>query len=151
MIASYLIYKKYTKELFEEIGDKTITAVKKIKPTLNNPFMNTLMTDYIENPKKDKSPTYYEDTKEAEEMRNDINDKFKNDLYMGIDDVYEKNNSQRQFYTTPNTGIPSDQESYLNFMYPGMTSCKSDPKDCKINEDLRGRPYIFPEQSENPK
>jgi hypothetical protein len=153
MILSYIIYKKYNKELFEEVTDKTkkqMKIKKEIKPTLNNPFMNTLMTDYVENPEKSKAPTYFEDTKQAEEMRNDISSKFKHDLYMGIDDVYEKNNSQRQFYTTPSTGIPSDQEAYLNFMYPNMTSCKSDSKDCKINEDLRGRPYIFPEQEKNP-
>jgi hypothetical protein len=106
--------------------------------------MNPLNFD---DPTKKQAPTYYEDTKESENLRTNINNKFINDLYLGVDDVYEKNNAQRQFYTVPNTTTPSDQQKYLEFMYPNMTSCKSEAKDCKINEDLRGRPFIFPDQN----
>jgi hypothetical protein len=148
LLFTYLLYKKYnSKESFQDEEKRQIDSRRFRKPTLNNPFMNAVVTDKAD----DKlAPTYYEDTKEAEDLRNDINDKFKHDIYMGIDDAYEKNNSQRQFYTTPNTKTPSDQENFLKFMYPGMSSCKSDKGDCKINEDLRGRPYIFPEQEKNP-
>lgn len=155
---TYAIYKNYKKEDFDEVTsdvNKKNMLLKEQeskapKPTLNNPFMNVLMNDYVEQPKKDAAPNYFEDTKDAEAMRTDISEKFKHDLYMGIDDVYEKNNAQRQFYTTPNTQIPSDQEKYLKFMYPNMTSCKDDAKNCKINEDVRGRPFIFPDQDANP-
>lgn len=152
---TYLIYKAYKKESFSNIDEVFPQQIQeqdsvKPKPTLNNPFMNTMMNDYLDNPNKQEAPVYYVDTEEAEEMRNDITKKFNHDLYLGINDAYEKNNSQRQFYTTPNTTIPSDQEKYLNFMYPNMKSCKDDAKDCKINEDLRGRPFIFPDQEQNP-
>jgi hypothetical protein len=147
LLLTFLIYKNYTKttENFEK------TEQKPVKPTLNNPMMNTLMTDYVDNPNKKQAPKYFMDTKEAESLRNDIKEKLNHDLYLGIDDVYEKNNSQRQFYTTPNTTIPSDQDAYLKFMYPNMSSCKSNTQECKINEDLRGRPFIFPDQENNPK
>lgn len=156
LVFTYFIYKNYKKENFSHIEEahpnynKQIHEQKEPKPTLNNPFMNTMMNDYVDNPEKVEAPTYYEDTEKAENMRKDITEKFNNDLYLGINDAYEKNNSQRQFYTTPNTRIPSDQEKYLNFMYPNMTSCKAEASDCKILEDLRGRPFIFPDQEQNP-
>jgi hypothetical protein len=150
LVFTYFIYKKY-KTVEESFGEKIQVEKKEEdefrKPTLNNPFMNPIVTD---KPDDKQAIEYYQDTKEAEDIRKDINDKFKHDLYMGIDDVYEKNNSQRQFYTIPNTQTPSDQEKFLKFMYPDMTSCKSNARDCKINEDLRGRPYIFPEQENSP-
>jgi hypothetical protein len=156
LLFTYLIYKNYKRENFSEIYEahpnynKKFQTQKEPKPTLNNPFMNTMMNDYVDNPRKEEAPTYYEDTEKAQELRNDITEKFNHDLYLGINDAYEKNNSQRQFYTTPNTRIPSDQEKYLNFMYPNMTSCKDEAKDCRVPEDLRGRPFIFPDQEQNP-
>jgi hypothetical protein len=154
LIITYAVYKNYTKEdvmdVEQPLYKKSMKIVKDIKPTLNNPFMNTLMTDHIENPKKGPALEYYQDTKKAEDIRKDISEKFNHNLYMDINDMYEKNNSQRQFYTTPNTEIPSNQEKFLNFMYPNMTSCKDEAKNCRINEDLRGRPFIFPESEKNP-
>jgi hypothetical protein len=143
------LFKNYKKEEFSEYEGKKIKTEmsKQRKPTLNNPFMNRLMTD---DPKMEAAPEYYGDTEKESALRKEINDKFNHDLYLGVDDIYEKNNSQRQFYTTPNTSNPSNQEEFLKFMYPNMTSCKSDMKDCKVPEDLRGRPFIFPDQENNP-
>lgn len=150
-IISYFIYKNYTKEKFEENEKKPVQKKEsKIKPTLNNPFMNVTQQDYIDNPDKDASPNYYEDTEDAEKMREDISKKFQHDLYMGIDDAWEKNNSQRQFYTTPNTQIPSDQDKYLEFLYGKSSSCKTNPEDCKPYEDVRGKPYILQDSNKNP-
>jgi hypothetical protein len=154
LIFTYAVYKNYTKEDVVDVESplykKSMKIVKDIEPTLNNPFMNTLMVDYIENPKKAPAPDYFRDDKKSEDIRKDISEKFNFNLYMGIDDMYEKNNSQRQFYTTPNTSIPSDQEKFLNFIYPDMTSCKDEAKNCRINEDLRSRPFILPDQENNP-
>lgn len=145
LLATLFLFKNYKKERFVDKQGKNLEKPR--KPTLNNPFMNPL-------PKDDKNlgfaPEYFDDTKTSKDLRDEINTKFTHDLYMGVDDIYEKNNSQRQFYTVPNTGNPSNQEQFLKFMYPNMTSCKSDTKDCKIPEDLRGRPYIFPDQAQNP-
>ena len=151
-VISYFMYKNYTKEKFEETADKKPAEKKisKVKPTLNNPMMNVTMQDYVDNPTKDESPKYYEDTEDAETMREDINKKLQHDLYMGIDDVFEKNNSQRQFYTTPNTQIPSDQDKYLQFLYGKTSMCKTNPEDCKPYEDIRGKPYILQETNKNP-
>jgi transcription initiation factor IIE alpha subunit len=152
LLVTYAIYKNYTKETFDSEGVATPTVAKKeIKPTLNNPFMNTLMNDYQDNPTKSKAPTYYQDTKEAEDLREDIKDKFTHNLYKDLDDAFEKNNSDRQFYTCPNTEIPSNQEKFLEFLYGDMANnCKSDTQNCKPFEDVRARPFQFPNAEENP-
>lgn len=152
LIMTYFIYKNYYKENMEsDTPQKFIKKKKEIKPTLNNPFMNTNLTDYVLNPDKDSAPTYFEDTEPAQKIREAVNEKFNYNLYKSIDDVYDKNNSQRNFYTTPNTQIPSDQDKYLNFLYGDMkTNCKSDTAVCEPYSELRANPFIFPNQNDNP-
>lgn len=152
-VVTYVIYKNYKKEGFS-LGKSPQGIMKKkkeVKPTVNNPFMNTMMTDYVENPNKEAASEYYQDTKEAETVRKSVEDNFNYNLYQSLDDVYDKNNSQRQFYTTPNTKIPSDQDKYLKFLYGDMNSCKTDGGNCALPVDsLRRNPHIFPDQKQNP-
>ena len=152
-LVTWVIYKSYKKESMEnEVSTKQgiLKQKPKIKPTLNNPFMNVTMDDYTSNPQKEPAGHYYQDTQEASETRQDIKNKFEYNLYRD-EDIYEKNNSDRQFYTTPNTQIPSDQESYLNFLYGDMKeNCKTNVETCQPYEDIRGNPMIFPNKDENP-
>lgn len=153
LLLTYAIYKNYKKEKFnEETVQKPLkSAMKKVIPTVNNPFMNVTMEDYTENPNREAALTYYQDNQDAEKIRNSVEEKFNFNLYQSLDDVYSKNNSQRQFYTTPNTQIPSDQEKYLEFLYGNIKSCKTNGENCRIPEDnLRRNPQIFPNQNENP-
>lgn len=81
-------------------------------PTETNPFMNVLITDYSQNP--DRKPACdVEDIKVQRSMKK----KFNKNLFTSIDDVYDKNNSYRQFYTTASTTIPNDQESFAKWLY----------------------------------
>ena len=52
-----------------------------------------------------------------------MNDKFNTGLYQDVGDVWGKNNSQRQFYTMPNTRPYSDQGSFANWLYNTPVSC----------------------------
>ena len=72
-------------------------------PTLNNPFMNHLILD-----ESDKKPAcdYTKETKKG------INSAFNTNLYQDLTDIYDKNNSQRQFYTMPVTTIPNNQKDF---------------------------------------
>lgn len=146
LFVTYFVYKnEEKKENMEEDVE-----IKKIKPTLNNPFMNPSILDYGVKDRKEV-PIYSEDTKEAEMIRKDIEDKFNYNLYKSIDDVYDTNNGRRQFYTVPNTDIPSNQEKFLDFLYGDMKdNCKSDTSKCNPYSDLRSNPFIFPDQKENP-
>jgi hypothetical protein len=94
-----------------------------IRPTTDNPFGNVLLTDITDNPGRSAACPYNDIEKE-------IKDKFNERLYRNVDDVYEKKNSQRQFYTMPVTSIPNDVETYREFVFGIKKNCKTNPKDC---------------------
>ena len=77
-------------------------------PTLHNPFMNHLIHD-----EADKKPAC-EYTKKT---KTEIDSAFNTNLYQDLTDIYDKNNSQRQFYTMPVTTIPNNQKDFANWLY----------------------------------
>lgn len=89
-----------------------------IKPTDDNPFMNVLMSDYVERPQREKACKY------TKNVRKDIKNKFDKSLYRDVDDVFHTKASDRQFYTTPSTTIPNDSMSYARWLYQTNKTCK---------------------------
>jgi hypothetical protein len=59
-------------------------------------------------------------------VSNDIDDdkKTRDKLYRDIGDTWEFEQSMRSWYTTPNTQVPNDQESFTDFCFGDMKSCK---------------------------
>lgn len=88
------------------------------KPTPNNPFMNVLVSDYATNPKR-KSACSLTPT-----VKKEIKTYFDNNLFRDVDDVFHKNSSDRQFYTTPITTIPNDQTGFAKWLYGTGPTCK---------------------------
>jgi len=72
-----------------------------------------------------------------DEIKDEISINFNKDLYMNIDDVWEKKNSQRQFYTIPSTSVPNNQTAFANWLYNSPKTCKEDQEGCLRYEDLR--------------
>ena len=115
----------------EESGqlDTTLENVVKSKkkcvdPTLNNPFMNAnLITD-----RRDRSAAcpYYDNEKVAAKVEAD----FDFNLYRDVSDLYNKRNSQRQYYTMPATTIPNEQTSFAKWLYQSPPTCKEDSIRC---------------------
>lgn len=99
-------------------------------PTVDNPFMNPPVSDF-------NTVVPVACNSDDENINNDITKAFTSDLYMDVDDVFEKMNSQRQFYTVPNTSIPSNQEDFANWLYKTPVTCKEDQEQCLRYEDLR--------------
>ena len=88
------------------------------RPTRDNPFANVLLTDLGKPP---RPPACAYDT-----VKGEITDSFNAGLFRNATDVYERENSQYQYYTMPvTTGIP-DTTAFRNFLYGGMRSCKED-------------------------
>tara|TARA_Y100000739_G_C20574640_1_gene449605 strand:+ start:761 stop:1309 length:549 start_codon:yes stop_codon:yes gene_type:complete len=100
-------------ELKESFGDKSELSC--VKPTLNNPFMNVLPTD---------DRTRGSACKYTKDVKKEINNSFNSNLYLDLGDIYEKNNSQRQFYTMPSTQIPNNQEEFAKWLYNSKPICK---------------------------
>ena len=65
-----------------------------VLPTDDNPFMNVLLTD-----KRTRKPACR--TVKNKKIKKLVNDKFSNGLYKDINSVYDRENSQREFFTMP--------------------------------------------------
>lgn len=91
------------------------------RPTAQNPFMNHLVSEYGQ---EDLPPCDYDDVKD------DVRTHFNKGLPRNIEDLYEKQNSQREFLTMPNGGLPPDSREFAEFLYGGMKSCKEYPSHC---------------------
>ena len=89
-------------------------------PTTNNPFANVLMGD----------PSYRNQACPIDSVHTDVKDKFNSTVVKNEFDIYDRENSQRQFYTTSNTLIPNDQSGFANWLYGNQKVCKTQPKAC---------------------
>ena len=90
-----------------------------VKPSLDNPFMNPSIIDYNNNNKNIKACPF-----NKEEIDTNINTYFKENVFKDINDIYERNFSERQFYTVPSTTIPNDRQSYEQWLYKRDKTCK---------------------------
>ena len=111
--------------------DKTDVTYSCRKPTPNNPFMNPPISDY----NKESIPVAC--NSDDKDINNEINKSFNSGLFLNIDDLFDKMNSQRQFYTVPNTAIPNNQTEFANWLYRAPVTCKEDQEKCLRYEDLR--------------
>lgn len=147
---TYFIYiNKNTEKFEEELNDEEEIFTQ---PTINNPFGNSSVMDIIDNPTKPPMVDYSSNTEESLKIKEDIEKKFNYNLYKDVGDLYGKQNSQRQYYTTPSRGnIPPDPKGdFKQWLYGSMTSCKDNSYNCRINEDLRSTRQVFVNSIENP-
>lgn len=100
------------------------------KPTVDNPFMNPSVDDF----NKEDVPVAC--NADDEDISDQINLKFNEDLYRDIEDVFDKKNSQRQFYTIAHN-VPNDQEAFARWCYKFPATCKTNQERCLRYEDLR--------------
>jgi hypothetical protein len=120
-------------------------------PTLDNPFMNATMKDYMNFDETgkivDRPPAC--DINEPK-LKKTIDTQFNNNLYRDVSDVFGKFNSQRQFYTMPSTTIPNAQGEFAKWLYLNPKTCKEDQDNCLNYEDIRGKRFIMPNPEQNP-
>lgn len=110
-----------------------------VLPSDENPFMNVLLTD-----KRTRKPACR--TVKNKKIKKLVNDKFSQGLFKDINSVYDRENSQREFYTTPNTTIPNNQGDFANWLYKTPKTCKEgNGNQCVANnmEKLNGSSYQF--------
>ena len=120
----------YKPEETHQLKVDTIIPSHCTAPTRNNPFMNVLFNEWTDNPNRPPACDY-------KGVEADVEKEFNYNLYKNIDDIFDKNNSQRQFYTTPITTIPNDQTSFAKWLYEVPVTCKEDQNSCLRYEDLR--------------
>ncbi len=95
-----------------------------VEPTTDNPFMNfNNITDDRDRPPACKSF-------DNDVVKKKIEENFNYNLYRDVGDLYSKNNSQREFYTMPNTKSVNDQNSFARWLYETGPTCKEDGIKC---------------------
>ena len=108
-------------------------------PDDHNPFMNFLVTD-----KRSRKPACKSyKNKEIKEL---VDDKFSIGLYKDINGIYNNENSQREFYTMPNTEVVNKQEELGKWLYNTPKTCKEgNGNQCVGNNTARinGEAYKF--------
>ena len=124
-IVSVITYKFETnkKEIIEtELEQKSLDVVDNkvcTRVTVDNPFMNPSIADLTFNPDK---PGACDITNSK--IRDKIDDKFNTRVFKDVNDIYNKQNSQRQFYTVASTTIPNDQGGFASWLYNRGPTCK---------------------------
>ena len=89
-------------------------------PTKNNPFMNPEIYDY--NTKNVDEPAC--NTFNNKGVQSYTDKLFSSSLFRDVNDLFGKNNSQRQFYTVPGNSIPNDQDKFAKWLYATPKTCK---------------------------
>ena len=118
----------------DELADHNKATCK--RPTANNPFMNPLVSEYnTENPPQACNA-------DDDDIKEEIEDKFNENLFMDIDDLFNIKNSQRQFYTIPVPAIPNDQTEFANWLYKSALTCKEDQEQCLRYEPLQFKKHL---------
>ena len=85
-------------------------------PTPNNPFMNVMLTEIGDNPKRaDAAPTNNKD------VRAKIAKAFQhtNDIYMDTSDRFDQTQAMRTFHTLQSAKVPNDQDGFLAWLAKG--------------------------------
>jgi hypothetical protein len=115
MIVMYFLITKGIgmKQLEERFSKQKTESCQ--EPDINNPFMNILPMD---DRKRPDACEYNATTKDK------IDDSFYANLYLDTNDIYGKNNSQRQYYTMPSTSIPNAQDEFASWLYETTPSSK---------------------------
>ena len=89
------------------------------KPSKNNPFMNVLMNEYNDNPERKQACNI-----SRSDIKATTKKMFNTNLYRDVDDIFQKNASDRNYYTNPVTTIPNDMAAFAKFLYPLPKTCK---------------------------
>lgn len=100
-------------------------------PNTSNPFMNPNITDYNNG---DPPAACNADD---EEIKTDMKVNFSTDLFKDIDDLFDRKNSERQFYTIPNTSVPNNQTEFAKWLYKIPETCKEDQLGCLRYENIK--------------
>lgn len=99
-------------------------------PTIQNPFANIAFSDYLDAGKL-AEPCNADDPEVSNQMQNLYN----SSIFRNLSDVWERENSQRMFYTTPIQTIPNNQTDFANWLYKTGPSCKENTEYCTYYQD----------------
>lgn len=137
--------------LENEVRPDDVKDGKCTKPTIDNPFMNVTMKDYMNFDDNgfvvNRPPACDPNDPEIKKM---MDQTFSNNLYRDVSDVFGKKSSQRNYFTMPWTTIPNKQDEFARWLYLAPKTCKEDQDYCLRYEDIRYKRFVMPNPHRNP-
>lgn len=106
-----------------------------VQTTKTNPLSNVLLTDYMDGPLRKPAPPAFNpvvgdditsNVKKAVQSLNPNIENTNTQLFGGLYNKFDLDQSNRAFYSTAITTIPNDQGAYASFLYGTMPSGKLD-------------------------
>jgi hypothetical protein len=99
--------------------------------SIDNPFMNPSLIEYGRNsPKSDIGACDVTNLKVSQS----IDDNFNAKIFRNVSDIYDRESSQREFYTVPVTTMPSDQKGFAEWLFKTPPTCKEgNGLECKLD------------------
>jgi hypothetical protein len=100
------------------------------KPTESNPFANIAFSDYL-----DAENLAVPCNSDDPDITNQMQNLYNSSIYRNLSDVWERENSQRMFYTTPIQTIPNNQTDFANWLYKTGPTCRENTEYCSYYQD----------------
>jgi len=132
--------KQLTKLNKQQLGE----VIKKdyIKPSANNPLGNVLLTEIEDDPLRKSAPPSFADdhiNTQTKKMVQNLNKGINTnkDLFGDENERFEFDKSLRQFYSTANTRILNNQNTFAQWLYGNMPSAKEGDKFALIRDNPR--------------
>jgi len=116
--------KQKQKKVSWEKNEKYIKDTCK-KPTVENPFANIVFSDYLDSQNL-AEPCNIDD----EQVQNQMQNLYNSSIYRNLEDVWERENSQRMFYTVPIQTVPNSQIDFANWLYKTGPTCHENTENC---------------------
>ncbi len=120
--------KNQYKYSYDEIDEYKKSTCR--RPSESNPFMNPTVNDFgaVSPPQACNI--------DDDDIDHEIHENFNKNLFTEVSDLFERNNSQRQFYSIPGSAVP-DTVGFANWLYSPEGTCKTDQMKCMSYNDLR--------------
>lgn len=133
MLASVFLVRLFPKtQMIQETFQNAARREGFSTPSADNPFMNVLFTDYVDNPERVAAPP--DVTSSA--LDSSIREAFSktSDLFMDTSDTYGLMESSRHWVTQAATTIPNDLEGFQSFLNKDNVSRKGKSEEYVIAE-----------------
>lgn len=139
-------------EITNTVGLKQLLKEEFKEGNKKNPFSNVLLTQINDEPNRMAAPpafnpnvedTITKDVKKAVQFMNpDINNTNKQ-LFGSLWENFRLDNSNRVFYSTPNTRVANDQTAYAKYLYGDMPSAKGSSMEDNIQREKDNYRYTL--------
>jgi hypothetical protein len=132
------------RDLIETFSTATKLQKKFTNPTAENPFMNVLLPEIVDNPDRaDAAPISNKNVKKQ------VLKAFQqtSDIYMDTSDKFDQAQAMRTFHTLQSSTIPNNQDGFLQFLSKGMDEPDHSSAFPARNAKAKSETYVVASES----